>query len=139
MTHPHKKIVSLSTLWIVLAFLIVITEIRFLAPLYSHQLNPNKIMPAEPGHEFADLKPFLKDVQETGFITDKDMSPERNDGMFLKAQYALAPVVLRLNETDTRFLVLDPHNVLSGMAMINEIGADLVHMNKYNKALAEQK
>jgi len=93
----------------------------------------------EPGHEHLDFKDFLGGAKEIGFLTDKDMSAEKNDGQFLKAQYALAPLLLDLNNPNHEFLIIDPTSIFSALEINQDLKADFVHVNGFNKILAQRK
>ena len=89
-----------------------------------------------PGVEFADLKEKLPGQATVGFLTDKDMSPERNDGQFLAAQYILAPIVLDLNNDRHTYLIFDCLDPLSVSQMTQKLSATIIATNPYNKTLA---
>ena len=92
-----------------------------------------------PGQEFADLAEYLKGVKTAGFLTDKDMSPERNDGQFLAAQYTLAPVVLDLNNPDHELVILDCISIPSAFDLMELTHRVPLFINPYGKILAKRK
>src|SRR3989338_8725661 len=68
--------------------LFVVFDLYGLATNYPFALSQRAVRPVvEPGTEYNDFKSVLAEIPRIGFLTDKDMSPERNDGQFLAAQY----------------------------------------------------
>ncbi|OGX08946.1 MAG: hypothetical protein A2Z88_07585 [Omnitrophica WOR_2 bacterium GWA2_47_8] len=127
------KIISIS-----LVFFLILVQLIYLLNLFVI-FEKGKTSPVqEPGYEFTELKLKLKDTGRVGFITDKDMSPEGNDGKFLEAQYILAPMVLELGNSANRFTIVDSSNLTRGLAMAENIGAVPVHVTPYGKILAEK-
>ncbi|OGX28269.1 MAG: hypothetical protein A2787_02290 [Omnitrophica WOR_2 bacterium RIFCSPHIGHO2_01_FULL_48_9] len=134
-----KNILSWKLIFIVLACLVLGRNIRSLAKLHHKIVFINKnLVFAEPGREFADLADDLQGVEKVGFLTDKDMSPEKNDGLFLQAQYRLAPTVLDLGNAQHPLLIFDCQNVLTAFDMMKELNAAPLHVNPYFKILAER-
>lgn len=134
-----KKCFSLSNLWLLGALMIVGANIKHLAPAYTARLSaPARPLPA-PGALFEEFKPFLKNARVVGFLTDKDMSPERNDGVFLMAQYALAPVTLELNNAEHELLLIDPAHMLSAMDLTQSIPVEFIHVASNGRILARRK
>ncbi len=91
------------------------------------------------GAQFEDFKPLLQNVPVAGFITNKDMSSENNDGQFLMAQYALAPTVLALNQTQYQYNILDCTDKVSVLYGLEQTGSTPVMVNAYGKILAVKK
>ena len=89
--------------------------------------------------EFEDFIEKLKNVRRVGFLTDKDMSPERNDGQFLAAQYVLAPVALDLDNAGPEYTILDYLNPVSAEQARRNLKAVVVFKNQYNKVLVRKK
>lgn len=122
----------------VLFFFIV--QVIFFLKAYPSYLKQSASQAAlEPGHEFSDFKGALSHVSAAGFLTNKDMSSERNDGQFLAAQYALAPVVLDLNNSRHRFLIFDYTSPLIASGVAQQLPATILLTNEYSKILAEKK
>jgi hypothetical protein len=107
--------------------------INILAPIIYRREN---IIYYEPGHQFADLREKLENTRSVGFITDKDMSSENNDGQFLRAQFMLAPLILDLNNHRHPWLILDCTNTFKAFFIMKEINARLVYINPYGIILA---
>lgn len=97
----------------------------------------NKAFYVNPGREFSDFQKALQDIEHVGFLTNKDMSSERNDGQFLAAQYILAPTILNLGCLE-RLIILDYTNPELAMKKITEINAVPVYTNPYGKILAQR-
>ncbi len=92
----------------------------------------------EPGTQFVHFKPYLTDVRELGYLTNKDMSEEKNDGFFLQAQYMLAPTVLRLNETEHSLIILDYTKPVYAWFTMKSMRASPKYSSEYGPVLAEQ-
>jgi len=92
-----------------------------------------------PGYEFTGFRERVIPLKRVGYLTNKDMSAERNDGQFLAAQYTLAPVVLDLNNDDHRWLILDCTSLMAAFDIIQEVGAVPIYINGYSKVLAEKR
>ena len=91
----------------------------------------------EPGTQFLEFKPYLTDVREAGYLTNKDMSEEKNDGFFLQAQYMLAPTVLRLNEREQKLLILDYNKPVYAWFTLRSLRGRPVYSSEYGPILAE--
>ncbi len=92
----------------------------------------------EPGREFADFREKLAEVKRVGFLTNKDMSSEGNDGQFLAAQYMLAPIILDLDNSSHPFTILDSTGLISSFDTMNKLGLEPAHINEYGKVLAKK-
>ncbi len=92
----------------------------------------------EPGSNFADFKAHLNKVQRVGFLTDKDMSPEANDGIFLAAQCQLAPTALDLDNSDHVLIIIDPQNFLTGLELAQRAKLTPFYTNDSGKILAKK-
>ena len=130
--HRKERLVLLLTVFI---FVLNFLSLSRTASLYR---KVNAAGLREPGMEFAGFKKHLVGKTVVGFLTDKNMSPENNDGQFLKAQYALAPVVLDLGESRHRFLVLDCSNILTAFDLLQQLNAEPVEVNPFNKIFAQK-
>ncbi len=91
-----------------------------------------------PGREFAGFQERLAGVETAGFLTDKNMSPEKNDGLFLMAQYALAPVILDLDNTAHTDIILDCQNYFHALDLMKKADAAPVYTNDFGKILARK-
>ena len=129
--HPKNIFLLLTAL---------ITAFNFfsLIEIYLDTLNKPLSRPPEPGYEFADLKNKLKGVKRVGFLTNKDMSSERNDGQFLAAQYMLAPTILDCDSQEYRLFVIDATALIPAFDIMQSIGAEPIYVNRYSKILAER-
>jgi len=132
--HPWRKIP--------LIIVIALTFVNFSSLFRAYrealiQIRTNVIL--EPGTEFADFKDKISGAKIVGFLTDKDMSSERNDGQFLGAQYMLAPMILDLNNPYHEFLILDYIDLSYSFEKIKELNAIYLYTNKYGKSLAKKK
>ncbi len=134
-----KAIFSYKCLFIILACLVLGRNIHSLSKLYHKIVFINKnLIFVEPGRDFADLADDLKGVAKVGFLTDKDMSAEKNDGFFLQAQYLFAPTMLDLGNPEHELIIFDCPNPLSAFDMMQKLNAAPLHVNPYFKILARR-
>jgi hypothetical protein len=89
-----------------------------------------------PGAQFEDIKALIKDEKAIGYLTNRDISPEKNDQEFLLAQYTLAPTILDVNNDNHRILLLDYTNPTFMIYKLKEIQIKPAYSNKYDKVLA---
>ncbi len=92
-----------------------------------------------PGFPYADLKEKLRKVKHVGYLTNKDMSPEHNDGEFLRAQNMLAPTILDFNNADHPWTILNYTHESFVLYTLDKIGAVPIYANRYGKVLAVKK
>lgn len=131
-----KKI--LSAVFPVIAVLILLSNLCLLYKTYRLAAQDIKQSPVlEPGIEFKEFQDDLNKVKKAGFLTDKDMSPEKNDGQFLAAQYILSPTVLDLNNPNHTFAVLDYTNTEIAHKKIKSLGAIVIAVSPYGKILVK--
>ena len=109
--------------------------------LYAHTqtrlIDPNLAF-VEHGWQFADFRDKLKGVRTIGFLTNKDMSSEKNDGEFLQAQYILAPTVLEINNTAHPLQLMDYTDQVFVFYMLKQLNAVVIHDNAFNKVLCKK-
>ena len=130
---------TFRTIFLALAFTVLLIHITSLYPAYKFtQFQIKTKFVQEPGIEFKEFIKELKGVKKIGFLTDKDMSPERNDGQFLAAQYMLSPIILDLNNPNCEFIIFDYTSMAEAYKKIKEIGAVLMYANRYGKILAKK-
>ncbi len=122
------------------ALTLVLINSFFLIKVTAKAAVKNRFEPPfVAGYKFFDFVPRLSGVERAGFLTDKTMSPEKNDGEFLGAQYMLAPVILDLNNTHHRYLILDYTNLIDASKKLKEIKAKAILMTREHKILAEKR
>ena len=133
---------SLHQLRVAFQMIVVITVIvNFMTLLIAYQIAPahrRTTITLEPGTEFKDFKNIIAGEKTVGFLTDKDMSPEQNDGQFLGAQYLFAPHILDLNNPNHHLLILDYIDYPAALKKIKEIGAVYIYTNVWGKILAKR-
>ncbi len=88
-----------------------------------------------PGAAFLDLKDKLKSLKIAGYLTNKDVSSEKNDGEFLMAQYALAPIVLDLGQTHT-VNIISTTSKEALVAILQQHKLKPLYINKHGKTIA---
>ena len=100
------------------------------------QIKRGNFRSSEPGLQYSDFKESLSGVKEAGFVTNKDLSSEKNDGEFLMAQYILAPTVLDLNASRHKYNILDCTSEKHILFALKNLNARPIKINKYGKILA---
>ena len=96
----------------------------------------NKVPYYPPGYEFVDFRNKLMGEKVIGYLTNRDMSAEKNDQEYLLAQYALAPVIVELNNPNHKLLILDYTDPVFAVYKLKELKAIHIYDNKFNKILA---
>jgi len=135
-----SKHLSLKNIFLAFVIYLCCLNVFHLPRAYQRILAQNKGISEylAPGTEFMDFNPLLRGVKHAGFMTNKAMSPERNDGQFLAAQYILAPVILDFNASH-QFLLFDYTDLMSAYREIQRLKTQPVYINKYGKILVERK
>jgi len=103
----------------------------------------------EPGAQFSMFKPHLSGVKKMGYITNKNLSREKSDGIWLQAQYYLAPTILmptQLSPTDVtikdfkyEYNIIDATTVQYGVAIFRRTDPILIANNEYGQALVQRR
>lgn len=97
--------------------------------------SPNLIYPGTPFEAFKDP---LKEIPKVGYLTNKDMSEESNDGLFLMAQFELAPTILKLNEVDPKYNILDYSAPVYFLLSFKKLHAIPIRTSTYGMTLTER-
>jgi hypothetical protein len=133
-----KKNVNLHTLILSSAFLLILFNLFYLSVhIVSKWRTPIDLR--EPGFQFQSFQAKLKGVQTVGYLTNKNMDWENHDGFFQQAQYALAPTLVKLNEPQHTFLILDYTNPMFTIFKLKELNYQRIAENDYGQILAEKK
>jgi hypothetical protein len=118
--------------------IICVSNIVFFCNQYQ-QIHAAAEPALQPGHEFADLVPYLTHEHTIGYFTDLDFSAESIDtGSFLSAQYRLAPVVLDVNNTHHRLILIDASSRLNAFNLMEKLHATPVYVSPYGKLLVQR-
>lgn len=133
-----KKILTAENCALTASVILCAVTSFFLFANYMVKSRMRGIPVIEPGTQFVQFKPYLTDVRELGYLTNKDMSEEKNDGFFLQAQYMLAPTVLRLNDTEHKMLILDYSKPVYAWFTMKSMRAAPKFSSEYGPVLAEQ-
>lgn len=135
---PSKFKISLSfVLTLVIFWLVGLNIIYGCITVLSKTQNRKPVF--EPGYQFEDIRKILKQEKIVGYLTDRNISPEKNDQEFLLAQYMLAPTIVEVNNHSYQFLILDYTNPSAVINKLKEIKAKPIYKNMYNKVLALQR
>ena len=131
-----KNLINSKNIILFLSLSILTYNLFFLSAGIILQLKRNNLRSLEPGLQYSDFKEGLAGVRRAGFVTNKDLSPEKNDGEFLQAQYILAPTVLELNASKNKYNILDCTSKTHILYALKSLNAAPVQINKYGKILA---
>ena len=93
----------------------------------------------DPASPFAAFQKPLAGVKEVGYLTNKDMSEEHNDGLYLMGQYALAPTVLRLNDVNATYNILDYTKPVYAVFTLRKLNAVPVATSPYGLMLIKKR
>lgn len=78
--------------------------------IFTCQKYVNRMDWVEPGYQFHMFLPHLDNITELGYITDKTLTREVNDGIYLQSQYFLAPRLIKEGYHADQFNILDTDN-----------------------------
>ncbi|MBP9854414.1 MAG: hypothetical protein KBD53_06075 [Candidatus Omnitrophica bacterium] len=133
-----KKFLNLENGIIVATLAMIGVTSFYLFANFMVEYKKKDVEVIEPGTQFTFFIDFLKnaDVREVGFLTNKDMSEEKNDGVFLQAQYMLAPIVLNLNEVNPEFNIMDYTDPVWAIYTIKSLRARPLATSPYGQILA---
>ena len=120
---------------VVLGIFLVLINVFFTFVYCKNKFNYHMPYYYEPGYQFLRFKEHLSGAKEIGYLTNKDISPGKNDGIFLQAQYFLAPTILKLNDPAHELNILDYSSQIFVFYMIKKMKAAVVVDNPYGQAL----
>lgn len=135
MTQRGDKRFELEKIIISLGIVLFLANIFFDFVYCKDKWNYHTPYNYEPGYQFVKFKERLTGVREIGYLTNKNFSPGKNDGIYLMAQYFLAPVLLKLNDADHSLNILDYSNQIFVFYMIKTLKADILVDNPYAQVL----
>jgi hypothetical protein len=97
----------------------------------------------EPGYQYIDFVPYLKNVKRLGFLSNKSISAEAGLDEFQQAQYMLVPAVLDLNNSNYEYNVLDfmteKKDQFYLFYMLKKLNAEKVADNSWGRVLIRRK
>ncbi|VAX37608.1 hypothetical protein MNBD_UNCLBAC01-1634 [hydrothermal vent metagenome] len=134
-----KKFLNLKAPIIFLSIGLIGYSGFFLFVYIMSQVIGQKEPPLEPGSQFAHFAEHLEGQTHIGFLTDKDMSAENNDGFFSQTQYILAPVIVELNVPKHEYSVVDYTNYKHLLYTMRLLKAKRIAHNEYGQALVQRK
>ena len=132
-----KSWISIHNIILVVAGLLLLRNAFYLTAYTFSQVVPAKGI-LEPGSQFAHFKDFTQNARHIGFLTDKDMSPEHNNGFFFQTQYILAPAVIHLNTPQSTWNILDFSQMRYFVTAMRLLGAHRVANNDYGQILVQR-
>lgn len=111
----------------------------YLLANYKVKSRDKDVKIIEPGTQFEPFIAKLEGITQVGYLTNKDMSEEKNDGTFLQAQYMLAPTILKLNEEHPKLNVLDYTSPVYTVFTLRSLRSAPIASSPYGQVLAERK
>ena len=127
-----------SPRWIVALLVMVVGVQTLYFGLHLYILHRQNALLLEPGIQYAAFKKPLEGVAAAGFLTNQDMSPEKNEGGFLQAQYILAPTILELNNPNHTYNILDFTDQIYVFYMIKKFNFKRVADTEWAKVLVKR-
>jgi len=88
------------------------------------------------GFKFSGLKEILGDVSYIGYITDKNLDNKIDAMQFAQAQYKLAPIILELNGTQHKYVLIDCSSIEVAKEKIKELDLVPIRQNQFGIILA---
>jgi len=134
MKYGRNKTTFINKIIIVLAFLLLSINIYYLGVHIMSKYN-YKLEAMEPGLQFTSFKKYLSGVERIGYLTNRDMSPQGNDGTFLQAQYFLAPTILELNNDQYQYNIIDSLDTFYLVYTMQQLKATRLTNNEFGQAL----
>ncbi len=134
-----KKYVRLKNIIIIISIILFLRSSFYLFVYTMSQIMHRHEEILEPGSQFATFKKYLKGQKSIGFLTDKDMSPEHNNGFFSQTQYILAPIVVNLNNPENQFNILDYSKMDDIIYSIYALKSVRLTSNEYGQALIRRR
>ncbi len=89
------------------------------------------------GIKFSGLNEILKNEARVGYITDLDINETPNLVEFQQAQFMLAPTILELNKTTSRFFIVNCSNDAAAIQKLMELRAQPLKRNQFGVILAQ--
>ena len=132
-----KKLFSLNGIIISFCIILIFFNLFHIGVYSVKKYYENQRLPVylEPGTQFEKFKPFLKDIKTAGYITNKAITREDNDGILLQAQYFLAPTILELQSKEHLFSIIDSEDPKFIIQTIRSLNAMRMTNNEYGQAL----
>ncbi|MDD3375628.1 MAG: hypothetical protein PHY73_07920 [Candidatus Omnitrophica bacterium] len=134
----NKKISYLANSIIGIIILLIIINLAFNSISIMAQITTIEKRSTEPGFQYADLKDQLKNETIVGFLSEKNQTPEGNDGGFMMAQYMLAPILLDLDNPDHKINIIDASTPDAAKSILSIIRAKPVYISPFGKIIAER-
>ena len=134
-----KKISKPNTIIICFAALILFCNVGFLGLNILVHIQQSQTPRFEPGFPYAEMKQALRGVKYAGYLTNTDISAEHNDGEFLRAQYMLAPTILKFNTPDPHWNILNYTHKSFAVHVLNNLQAKPIVVSHFGKILAKKK
>ena len=139
MKNTFKNLLPIKNIIIAVSSLLIAYNSFYLFVYVMSQVVHNEDVLLEPGTQFKPFKVYLKNQKKIGFLTDKDMSPEHNDGFFSQTQYILAPTIIELNNPNNTFNILNYSQNAFFVYSIMALNATRITSNEYGQALIRRK
>ena len=133
------KFRRLKSIYMAVFFLaIVLNGIPFLKYIHAFKRLREKRPYFFIGDKFSGLGRLFRGVKYVGYYTDKNLDVNRHAAQFAQAQYALAPTILDLNNTNHELIIFDCTSELMAWARIKEIQAVPIKRNNLGIIVARR-
>jgi len=129
----RRRIITILTI-----FFLCINCFYFFIHTMSRVANKNPLMLLEPGYQYESFLEPLKYVKRVGYLTDKEISREKNDGYYLMAQYYLAPTIVDLNSDLYDITILDFKKPAKTILTMRILNAKTIAYTKNDVILSEK-
>jgi hypothetical protein len=90
------------------------------------------------GIKFSGLGETLKNEERVGYITDLDIKETPNLVEFQQAQFMLAPAILELNTTSSRYFIVNCSSDAAAIQKLMELRAQPLKRNQFGVILAQK-
>jgi len=128
------KSFSIKKVLIALTILVLLRSLYFQF-VHAMVMIHRPFEPAEPGSQYISFVDNLVGVPRVGYLTNKDISPEKNDGFFLQAQYYLAPTIIDLQRPKHEFFIIDSLDMRFILATLKAFRASRITNTEYGQCL----
>lgn len=133
-----KKVLNIFLL--ILIIILLALNIRTTYQETAKIIKIKKLIPYQDiGGQYLALREFIKNERSVGYLTNKDLKEAKANANFSQAQYILAPTILRINETNHRYLILNYTHPELALKKLAELKATPLKANNFGIILAERK
>ena len=107
--------------------------------VYRQNKKVEEARSIEPGYQFLEFRPYLENIKTIGYITQKSLERESNDGIYLQAQYFLAPTIIKQGEWPGTYNIIDSEDINFLIEQFRATNSRRIANNLYGQALIKRK